>query len=99
MARPRRRATLWAVLALVAAGLVILWSRAPRRGDAAFDDEPSTWLARPRPHLQPDEQPDEQPDRQPAPPPDAGKPPVYRHGTCPVHHRSPEAAARCRRTS
>lgn len=25
--------------------------------------------------------------------------PVYRHGTCPVNHRSPEAAAKCRRTS
>jgi hypothetical protein len=24
--------------------------------------------------------------------------PVYRHGTCPVAHRTPEAAARCRRT-
>lgn len=22
--------------------------------------------------------------------------PVYRHGTCPVNHRTPEAAARCR---
>jgi len=22
-------------------------------------------------------------------------PPTYRHGTCPVRHRSPEAAARC----
>lgn len=25
-----------------------------------------------------------------------GKAPVYRHGACPVRHRSPEAAARCR---
>jgi hypothetical protein len=23
---------------------------------------------------------------------------VYRHGTCPVKHRTPEAAAKCRRT-
>jgi hypothetical protein len=26
------------------------------------------------------------------------KAPVYRHGTCTVNHRSPEAAAKCRRT-
>jgi hypothetical protein len=24
--------------------------------------------------------------------------PVYHHGTCPVNHRTPEAATRCRRT-
>ncbi len=26
------------------------------------------------------------------------KAPVYRHGTCPVNHRTPEAAAQCGRT-
>lgn len=26
------------------------------------------------------------------------KAPVYHHGTCSVNHRTPEAAARCRRT-
>lgn len=25
-----------------------------------------------------------------------GRAPVYRHGTCPVAHRTPEAAAKCR---
>jgi hypothetical protein len=25
-----------------------------------------------------------------------GKAPVFRHGNCPVNHRSPEAAARCK---
>ncbi|HUZ54123.1 MAG TPA: hypothetical protein VMU94_16560 [Streptosporangiaceae bacterium] len=25
-----------------------------------------------------------------------GRAPVYRHGNCPVNHRTPEAAARCR---
>jgi hypothetical protein len=25
-----------------------------------------------------------------------GRSPVYRHGNCPVNHRSPEAAERCR---
>jgi hypothetical protein len=25
-----------------------------------------------------------------------GRAPVYRHGSCPVAHRSPEAAAKCR---
>lgn len=25
-----------------------------------------------------------------------GRAPVYRHGNCPVSHRTPEAAARCR---
>lgn len=27
-----------------------------------------------------------------------GKAPVYTHGNCPVRHRTPEAAARCRNT-
>jgi len=26
----------------------------------------------------------------------AGRAPVYRHGSCPVAHRTPEAAAKCR---
>jgi hypothetical protein len=25
-----------------------------------------------------------------------GRAPVYRHGNCPINHRTPEAAARCR---
>ena len=29
----------------------------------------------------------------------AARSPIYRHGTCPVNHRTPEAAAKCRRTS
>ena len=28
--------------------------------------------------------------------PRKGRAPVYRHGSCPVAHRSPEAAAKCR---
>jgi hypothetical protein len=28
--------------------------------------------------------------------PSKGKAPVYTHGSCPVRHRTPEAAARCR---
>ena len=27
-----------------------------------------------------------------------GKAPAYRHGACTINHRTPEAAARCRRT-
>ena len=29
----------------------------------------------------------------------AARSPVYHHGTCPVNHRTPESAAKCRRTS
>lgn len=32
------------------------------------------------------------------PRPNGGRAPVYRHGSCTVNHRSPEAAGRCRRS-
>jgi hypothetical protein len=31
--------------------------------------------------------------------PSASRAPTYHHGTCTVNHRSPEAAAKCRRTT